>query len=50
MAALENDIQTCEMGDRQVMGNINTLGDGVVESATITPSSDGSYDNRRQNT
>ena len=43
MAALENDIQTCEMGDRQVMGNINTLGEGVVESATITPSSDGSY-------
>lgn len=43
MAALENNIQTCEMGDRQVMGNINTLGEGVVESATITPSSDGSY-------
>lgn len=43
MAALENDIQTCAMGDRQVMGNINTLGEGVVESATITPSSDGSY-------
>ena len=43
MTALENDIQTCEMENRQVMGNINTLGDGVVKDATITPSSDGSY-------
>ncbi len=43
MTALENDIQTCEMENRQVMGNLNTLGDGVVKEATITPSSDGSY-------
>ena len=43
MTALENDIQTCEMENRQVMGNLNTLGDGVVKDATITPSSDGSY-------
>lgn len=43
MTALENDIQTCEMENRQVMGNLNTLGDGVVKDATITSSSDGSY-------
>lgn len=43
MTALENDIQTCEMENRQVMGNLNTLGDGVVKKATITSSSDGSY-------
>ena len=43
MTALENDIQTCEMENRQVMGNLNTLGDGVVKDATIKPSSDGSY-------
>ena len=43
MTALEKDIQTCEMEDRQVMGNLNTLGDGVVKDATIKPSSDGSY-------
>lgn len=43
IAAIKNDIQTCEVDDRLIQGNINTLADGVVSGATIEKATDGDY-------
>ena len=43
IAAIKNDIQTCNVDDRLIQGNINTLADGVVSDATITKAEDGDY-------
>ncbi len=43
IAAIKNDIQTCNVDDRLIQGNINTLADGVVSGATIEKATDGDY-------
>ena len=43
IAAIKNDIQTCNVDDRLIQGNINTLADGVVTGATIEKATDGDY-------
>lgn len=43
ISAIKNDIQTCEVDDRLIQGNINTLADGVVSGATIEKATDGDY-------
>lgn len=43
IAAIKNDIQTCEVDDRLIQGNINTLADGVVSRAKIEKATDGDY-------
>lgn len=43
IAAIKNDIQTCEVDDRLIQGNINTLADGVVSGAKIEKATDGDY-------
>ncbi len=43
IAAIKSDVQTCDVDDRLIQGNINTLADGVVSGATITKAADGDY-------
>ena len=45
IAAIKSDIQTCNVDDRLIQGNINTLADGVVTGATIEKATDGDYYN-----
>ena len=43
IAAIKNDIQNCNIEDRLIQGNINTLADRVVSDASIEKATDGDY-------
>lgn len=43
IAAIKNDIQNCNIDDRLIQGNINTLADRVVSDADIEKATDGDY-------
>ncbi len=43
IAAIKNDIQNCNIDDRLIQGNINTLADRVVSDASIDKATDGDY-------
>lgn len=43
IAAIDNDIRTCEIDDRRIEGNINLLVDGIISEANMTVSEDGNY-------
>ena len=43
IAAIKNDIQNCNIDDRLIQGNINTLADRVVSDASIEKATDGDY-------
>ena len=43
ISAIKNDIQNCNIEDRLIQGNINTLADGVVSDASVEKATDGDY-------